>query len=113
MRRPISGVRWSPTSTPGSQMTLLAPTPPMGWNSWNSFATTITEAQALETAALMLGTDKSRGYCLEMICADFLAGANLDNGDPNVLLRALSRFFQFLPGDQRQAFAQLVTEKIQ
>jgi hypothetical protein len=32
--------------------------------------------QALETAALMLGSDKSRGYCLEMICADFLAGAN-------------------------------------
>jgi hypothetical protein len=33
--------------------------------------------KALETAALMLGTDKSRGYCLEMICADFLAGAHL------------------------------------
>jgi hypothetical protein len=33
--------------------------------------------KALETAALMLGNDKSRGYCLEMICADFLAGANL------------------------------------
>jgi hypothetical protein len=32
--------------------------------------------QAIETAALMLGTDKSRGYCLEMICADFLAGAD-------------------------------------
>jgi len=29
--------------------------------------------QALETVALMLGTDKSRGYCLEMICVDFLA----------------------------------------
>ena len=27
--------------------------------------------QALETAALMLGTDKSRGCCLDMICADF------------------------------------------
>ncbi len=27
--------------------------------------------QAIETAALMLGTDKSRGYCLEMICAAF------------------------------------------
>jgi hypothetical protein len=34
--------------------------------------------QALDTAALMLGSDKSRGYCLEMICADFLAGANLE-----------------------------------
>jgi len=31
--------------------------------------------KALEMAALMLGSDKSRGYCLEMICADFLAGA--------------------------------------
>jgi hypothetical protein len=31
--------------------------------------------RAIETAALMLGSDKSRGYCLEMICADFLAGA--------------------------------------
>ncbi len=32
--------------------------------------------KALETAALMLGSEKSRGYCLEMICADFLAGAS-------------------------------------
>jgi hypothetical protein len=37
--------------------------------------------KALETAALMLGTDKSRGYCLEMICADFLAGARLQDSD--------------------------------
>jgi hypothetical protein len=34
--------------------------------------------KALEIAGLMLGTDKSRGYCLEMVCADFLAGANLE-----------------------------------
>jgi hypothetical protein len=26
----------------------------------------------------MLGSDKSRGYSLEMICADFLAGAALE-----------------------------------
>jgi hypothetical protein len=38
--------------------------------------------KALETAALMLGTDKSRGYCLEMICADFLAGARLEDTHP-------------------------------
>jgi hypothetical protein len=34
--------------------------------------------KALETASLMLGTDKSRGYCLEMICADFMAGTALE-----------------------------------
>ena len=67
--------------------------------------------QAIETAALMLGTDKSRGYCLEMICADFLAGANLDNGNPDILLHSISRFFKFLPGEQRQAFAAYVSEK--
>ena len=60
--------------------------------------------QALETAALMLGSDKSRGYCLEMICADFLAGANLDNGNPDLLLYSLKRFYKFLPGEQRRAF---------
>ena len=37
--------------------------------------------QALETAARMLGSDKSRGYCLEMICADFLAGVHIPKKD--------------------------------
>lgn len=58
--------------------------------------------RALETAALMLGTDRSRGYCLEMICADFLAGANLGNGDAGALLLALDRLFTLLPGPQRE-----------
>jgi hypothetical protein len=67
--------------------------------------------QAIDTAAAMLGTNKSRGYCLEMICADFLAGASLDNDDPSLLLQSMSRFFKFLPGEQRQAFLQEVTAK--
>ncbi|MDP9159329.1 MAG: hypothetical protein M3O09_03755 [Acidobacteriota bacterium] len=66
--------------------------------------------QAIETAALMLGTDKSRGYCLEMICADFLAGANLDNGDPNILLQSVSRMVQFLPGEQKQTFLEELSQ---
>jgi len=67
--------------------------------------------RAIETAALMLGTDKSRGYCLEMICADFLAGANLDNGDPDTLLFSMTRFFKFLSGDQRHAFLGSLSER--
>jgi hypothetical protein len=67
--------------------------------------------QALETAALMLGTNKSRGYCLEMICADFLAGANLENENPEVLLQSALRFFKFLPGQERRTFLQHVTDK--
>lgn len=60
--------------------------------------------QAVETAARMLGSDKSRGYCLEMICADFLAGANLDSRNPEILLMSLRRCFRFLPAEQQQAF---------
>src|SRR5580698_524152 len=60
--------------------------------------------QAIETAGLMLGTDKSRGYCLEMICADFLAGANLENGNSQVILQSILRFFKFLPGEERKRF---------
>ena len=61
--------------------------------------------QALETASLMLGDQKARGYCLEMICADFLAGANLDaSGSPDSLLLALSRIYLLLPNSQRQEF---------
>jgi len=60
--------------------------------------------QAIETAARMLGSDKSRGYCLEMICADFLAGANLDSEDPEILLHSVSRYFKFLPQSQKAAF---------
>jgi hypothetical protein len=67
--------------------------------------------RAIETAALMLGSDRSRGYCLEMICADFLAGANLDNGDPETLLFSMTKFFKFLPGQPRQAFLRGLSEK--
>ena len=67
--------------------------------------------QALETAAMMLGTDKSRGYCLEMICADFLAGANLENENPDVLLESVTRFFKFLPDHARRSFLEQASVK--
>jgi len=60
--------------------------------------------RAMETAALMLGSDKSRGYCLEMICADFLAGASLEAGNPEILLQSVMRVFKFLPAQDRQVF---------
>jgi hypothetical protein len=52
----------------------------------------------------MLGSDKSRGYCLEMICADFLAGAHMDSDNPDVLLYSISRYYRFLPKLQKEAF---------
>jgi hypothetical protein len=64
--------------------------------------------QALETAALMLGSDKSRGYCLEMICADFLAGASLETNKQDALLSALTRLILGLPVPQREQLLESV-----
>lgn len=60
---------------------------------------------ALEVAALMLGSDKSRGYCLEMICADFLAGARLQEASPETLFQAAGRLIKFLPAPERTRLA--------
>jgi len=60
--------------------------------------------RALETAGLMLGTSQSRGYCLEMICADFLAGANLDGANPDALIFSLHRIYRLLPLEQQNQF---------
>ncbi len=37
-----------------------------------------------------VGSDKSRGYCLEMICADFLAGMSLETGNQDALFLAFA-----------------------
>jgi hypothetical protein len=58
--------------------------------------------QSLETACLMLGSDESRGYCLEMICADFLAGVSLEAGNRDALLPCLTRLVVGLPKPQRK-----------
>jgi hypothetical protein len=50
----------------------------------------------------MLGTDKSRGYCLEMICADFLAGVSIEAGNREALLPCLTRLVIGLPLPQRK-----------
>jgi hypothetical protein len=56
----------------------------------------------------MLGSQKSRGYCLEMICADFLAGAQLEGSGSSALLLALDRLYSLLPGPQKMEFLRQV-----
>ena len=45
-----------------------------------------------------------RAYSLEMICADFLADAHLDNGNPEILLNSISGYYRVLPNPQKQEF---------
>ena len=65
---------------------------------------------ALETASLMLGFQRSRGYCLEMICADFLAGATLGETDSMVFSVSVRRLLDFLPKPERIELIQSLKE---
>jgi alpha-galactosidase len=46
----------------GDAQSTLAPTPPMGWNSWDSFGTTVTEDEVKANAAYMATHLKAHGW---------------------------------------------------
>src|SRR5271156_202556 len=45
-----------------AQKDLIAPTPPMGWNSWDAYAQNITEAQVRENADFIAKNLKQYGW---------------------------------------------------
>jgi alpha-galactosidase len=80
----------------------VAPTPPMGWNSWDSYGTTVTEAQVKANADVMAATLKVHGW--EYIIVDiqwyeptaqghdYAPGAKLAMDKYGRLLPAVNRF---------------------
>jgi hypothetical protein len=66
--------------------------------------------QALELAGRMIGPNRSRSYCLEMLCADFVAGAK-NEGEPEIAVQALAQMYSLLPEPQRAKFDELVPRR--
>ena len=54
--------------------------------------------RALYVASRMVGTERSRGYCLELICADFLADRT-EESTPGEILSVIHRLVSLLPPD--------------
>ena len=54
--------------------------------------------RALYVASQMVGTERSRGYCLELVCADFLAGRTEESAPEEILL-VIHRLVSLLPPD--------------
>jgi len=79
-----------------------APTPPMGWNSWDSFATTITEVQVKAQADVMAAQLERHGWQYLTVDIqwyepaatgyDYRAGAKLAMDEWGRLLPAINRF---------------------
>jgi hypothetical protein len=60
--------------------------------------------RALHVATQMVGSEKSRGYCLELVCADFLAGRGEDSTPEEVLL-VIERLVRLLPMEYQVTLA--------
>ncbi len=60
--------------------------------------------RALYVASRMVGTEKSRGYCLELIAADFLAGRT-EEATPEEILLLIHRLYNLLPPDYQTRLA--------
>jgi hypothetical protein len=56
--------------------------------------------RALYIATRMVGSERSRGYCLELICADFLAGRT-EESTPEEILLVIHHLLRLLPPDCR------------
>jgi hypothetical protein len=52
--------------------------------------------RALYVASRMAGTERSRGFCLELICADFLAG-QAEESSPDEVVLVIERLVKLLP----------------
>jgi len=60
--------------------------------------------RALYVASRMVGTERSRGYCLELVCADFLAGRT-EESTPEEILMAIHRLVSLLPPEYQGQIA--------
>lgn len=79
----------------------LAPTPPLGWNSWDCFATTITEAQVKAQADVMADKLKSHGWQYVVVDAQwFEPGADGFNYRKDARF-AMDEFGRLLPATNR------------
>jgi hypothetical protein len=63
-----------------------------------------TVERALYVASRMVGTERSRGYCLELICADFLAGRT-EESTPEETVLLIDRLVSLLPPDYQARVA--------
>lgn len=79
-RRPTKGLYAADTT--GNVPAMLAPTPPMGWNSWNTFGGEISDEIVLETARALLDTGLAQAGYDHVVIDDLWQLAERDaNGD--------------------------------
>ena len=77
--------------------TTLAPTPPMGWNSWDAYGLTITEAQFRDNVDVLAKTLKPFGWQYAVIDEGWFLKNPLERPDPEKLAYEIDRNGRYIP----------------
>ncbi len=79
----------------------LAPTPPMGWNSWNSYGATIDEAQFRASAAWVAAHLKAYGYQYVTIDEEWFEPDATAEGSSKAAHRVMDANGRYIPAPER------------
>jgi hypothetical protein len=79
----------------------LAPTPPMGWNSWDSFGTTVTEADVKENAAWMAEHVKPYGWQYVVVDMEWFVTNPTPEGNSKNSQYSIDAFGRYVPDVKR------------
>lgn len=90
----------SSPNTPGTN-TLLAATPPMGWNSWDGYGTTINEEQVKTNAAWLAKHLKPYGWQYVTIDMEWFVTNPTAEGNSKTSLYALDANGRYIPAENR------------
>jgi hypothetical protein len=85
---------------------ILAPTPPMGWNSWDSYGLTITELQFRENAAVEAARLKPVGFQYAVVDEGWYLANPENQGKPETLLYRIDTNGRYQPALNRFPSAQ-------
>jgi alpha-galactosidase len=80
---------------------LLAPTPPMGWNSWDGYGTTIDETAFRANVSSFDRHLKSYGWQYVIIDADWFVTDPVPEGNSKTFHYAMDDFGRYLPPESR------------
>ncbi|HEU5342483.1 glycoside hydrolase family 27 protein [Edaphobacter sp.] len=93
-------------STGGAQSKVLAPTPPMGWNSWDSYGLTVTERQFRDNVEVLDKKLKPFGWNYAVIDEGWFMENPQDRPHPERLRMDVDRYGRYIPVPARFPSAQ-------
>jgi alpha-galactosidase len=100
-RRPVVDAPAAPAVDAATTAMRLASTPPMGWNSWDSFGTTVSEADFRENAQFLAEHLKSFGWQYAVVDMEWFVTNPTPEGNSKTSEYSFDDYGRYVPAPKR------------